>query len=184
MVIAGGHRPMTVNGVDQIHWYADAPAYNPVTRTWRLLARMPQPRAPETAIWDGTEALFLGGIQGNTPSPAAAGDAYNPANGQWRRLPAMETSRSGFAAVWTGRQVLVWGGYTGPYTTPVIPPHGLAYDPAANRWSALPMSPLHGRSGPTAVWTGHQMIVWGGSINNGLTETDFKDGAAYQPPAA
>ncbi len=96
----------------------------------------------------------------------------------------METSRSGFAAVWTGRQVLVWGGYTGSFTTPVIPPHGVAYDPAADRWSALPMSPLHGRNGPTAVWTGHQMIVWGGSINNGLKETDFKDGAAYRPPTA
>ena len=40
------------------------------------------------------------------------------------------------------------------------------------------------RTGPAAVWTGHQMIVWGGSTNNGLTGTDFKDGAAYQPPAA
>jgi N-acetylneuraminic acid mutarotase len=181
MVIAGGHRPVTVNGVDQMHTYADAAAYNPATRTWRRLAPMPQPRAPETAIWDGTEALFLGGSQGTAHSPAAAGVAYNPANGQWRRLAAMETSRTGFAAVWTGRQVLVWGGYTGPYTTPVIPPHGLAYGPAANRWSPLPMSPLHGRTGPTAVWTGRQMIVWGGVAPSAEKTTILTDGAAYQP---
>jgi hypothetical protein len=77
----------------------------------------------------------------------------------------------------------VWGGYSGSFTAQVIPPHGVAYDPAANRWPALPMSPLHGRTAPTAVWTGSQMIVWGGSINNGQTQTDFKDGAAYRPAA-
>ena len=74
----------------------------------------------------------------------------------------MEFSRRGFAAVWTGRQALVWGGLTGSFQDQKIPPHGVAYDPAANRWSAMPMAPLRGRSNPTAVWTGRQMIVWGG----------------------
>jgi hypothetical protein len=30
------------------------------------------------------------------------------------------------------------------------------------------------------VWTGHQMIVWGGNIQ-ATTDTFFTDGAAYTP---
>jgi hypothetical protein len=31
------------------------------------------------------------------------------------------------------------------------------------------------------VWTGHQMIVWGGNIAQATTDTFFTDGAAYTP---
>jgi uncharacterized membrane protein len=89
----------------------------------------------------------------------------------------MPFARDGFAAVWTGRQALVWGGLTG---AGVPPPHGEAFNPATNRWTALPASPLRGRADPTAVWTGRQMIVWGGDNKNGKSYTD---GAAYTPGA-
>jgi hypothetical protein len=58
-----------------------------------------------------------------------------------------------------------------------LPPHGEAYNPATNTWTALPAAPLRGRAGPIAVWTGHQMIVWGGSFGN----TGYTDGAAFTP---
>jgi hypothetical protein len=144
---------------------------------------MPQPRSGATAVWDGTEALFLGGTLANGHRPTAGGVAFNPGTGQWRRLPRMEFGRSQFAAVWTGHQVLVWGGLTGPYGSQAVPPHGVAYDPVTNRWSALPQAPLRGRSNPLAVWTGSQMIVWGGQFEGKLTTTFAHDGAAYQPPA-
>ena len=93
----------------------------------------------------------------------------------------MEFARSGFVAVWTGHQVLVWGGLTGTGSAPVAPPHGEAYDPATNRWTALPQSPLRGRASPTAVWTGTEMIVCGGSVPGEPQATTFTDGAAYTP---
>lgn len=71
--------------------------------------------------------------------------------------------------------MLVWGGVTGDSPSSPVPPSGVAYDPAANRWSALPTAPLRGRAGPTVVWTGHEMIVWGGWIGS------LTDGAAYTP---
>jgi hypothetical protein len=40
---------------------------------------------------------------------------------------------------------------------------------------------LRGRSNPTAVWTGRQMIVWGGTIPGPQTNTPATDGAAYLP---
>jgi uncharacterized membrane protein len=94
----------------------------------------------------------------------------------------MAYPRVAFAAVWTGRQLLVWGGLTASRTQP---PHGEAYTPATNKWTALPVSPLRGRADPVAVWTGRRMIVWGGFIyhpKTGTTESFF-DGAAFTPRA-
>ncbi len=177
LIVAGGMSRSAPGPVPRI--YRDGAAYNPATRTWRKLPPMPAGRANGIALWDGTEVLFLGGdTTGHTP---ARGLAYNPATRRWRMLPAMHYARSGFAAVWTGHQALVWGGLMGPAPARVPPPHGEAYDPATNRWKALPQSPLHGRASPAAVWTGTEMIVCGGSIPGEPEATIFTDGAAYTP---
>ena len=181
VIIAGGWTPLTVNGARTEQTLADAAAYNPATRTWRKLPPMPEARSGATAVWDGTEVLFIGGTRAGAAGPSADGVAFNPLTGRWRRLPAMEYGRSGFAAVWTGRQVLVWGGLTGPLADRKTPAHGVAYDPAANQWSALPIAPLRGRDAPTAAWTGRQMIVWGGVAPSAEKTTILTDGAAYQP---
>jgi N-acetylneuraminic acid mutarotase len=166
LVVAGGHDFR--GGTD--HPLRDAAAYNPATGTWRKLPPMPRTLEGGPALWDGREVLFLS-------ISSARGLAYNPARNNWRLLPAMPLPRAGFAAVWTGHRVLVWGGLAGrPALTP--PAHGEAYNPATNQWTALPASPLRGRLSPTAVWTGRQMIAWGGQ---GATGTFFTDGTAYTP---
>ncbi len=155
--------------------FRDAAAYNPSTGTWRKLPPMPSTLTlGGPALWDGKEILFLS-------SSSARGLAYNPARNSWRLLPAMPLPRFGFAAVWTGHRVLVWGGLAGSNPAWAPPAHGEAYNPAASQWTALPASPLHGRAFLTAVWTGHQMIVWGGHIPQATTDTFFTDGAAYTP---
>jgi N-acetylneuraminic acid mutarotase len=153
-------------------------AYNPATGTWRRLPAAPHPRYGAKAVWDGTEVLFLGGHGAPGTSPAAGGMAYNPATNTWRDLPPMQFGRDGFTAVWTGRHVLVWGGVTGRDDT-VLPPYGEAFNPATNTWTALPAAPLAGRENPISVWTGHQMIVWGGDFGS----TSYTDGAAFTPRA-
>jgi hypothetical protein len=70
--------------------------------------------------------------------------------------------------------LLLWGGETGRPGGFVTPPHGLAYDPSADRWSPLPQAPLQGRIHPLAAWTGRAMVVWGG-------DPGFTDGALFQP---
>jgi hypothetical protein len=52
----------------------------------------------------------------------------------------------------------------------------------AGTWHAIPPAPIAGRDGPAAVWTGHQLLVWGGHSripNQGLRP--LRDGAAYDP---
>ncbi len=171
LVVAGGvTRP--VSGARRL--LRSGAAYNPATNTWRRLPLMPRRRAGGPALWDGKEVLFLS-------ASSARGMAYNPVKNRWRLLPAMPLPRSGFAAVWTGHHVLIWGGLSGRFPTWAPPPHGEAYNPATNRWSALPASPLPGRADPLAVWTRHQMIVWGGNIPRETTTRSFTDGAAYTP---
>ena len=180
-IIAGGSRLDYTHPVVREQTMASAAAYNPATRTWRKLPPMPQARTGGTALWDGTEFLYLGGNRAGANAPSADGFAFSPATGRWRRLPVMPFNRGAFAAVWTGHQVLVWGGWTGTGAAPRIPPHGLAYDPATGQWSDLPMAPLHGRSYPAGVWTGRQMIVWGGLNYGPRKDIYYHDGAAYQP---
>ena len=167
LVVAGGHNffRKTV--------FRDAAAYNPSTGTWRKLPQMPRALTGGPALWDGKEILFLS-------SSSARGLAYNPGRNSWRLLPAMPLPRFGFAAVWTGHRVLVWGGLAGSNPTWAPPARGEAYNPAASQWTALPASPLHGRAFPSAVWTGHQMLVWGGNIR-ATTDIFFTDGATYTP---
>jgi len=154
--------------------FRDAAAYNPSTGAWRKLTPMPSAAIGWPALWDGREVLFLS-------TSSARGMAYNPARNSWRLLPAMPLPRSEFAATWTGHRVLVWGGLSYHYPTWSAPAHGEAYNPAANQWTALPVSPLRGRAQPTAVWTGRQMIVWGGNFLQQEPSVSSADGAAYTP---
>jgi spore germination protein GerM/N-acetylneuraminic acid mutarotase len=158
---------------------ARAAAYNPATNTWRRIAPIPAPREGANAVWDGLEVLVVGGSAAGGEQLPTVGFAYNPATSRWRQLPLMESGRARAAAVWTGKRLLVWGGGTGRAYSLQIPPHGLAYDPKANRWSPLPQAPLRGRLDPTAVWTGHAMIVWGGSPSG--PGKPYADGAVFTP---
>ena len=155
--------------------FDDAAAYDPATRRWRTLARMPAARAGATWTWTGHEAVMTGGY-GTYPVADHLyrdGVAYTPSTDSWRTLPTAEPGRAGHAAVWTGQQLLVWGGGTVTGTGQVPAAHGLAYSPATGAWTALPISPLRGRIDPLAVWTGRQLLVWGGA--------DMNDGARYTP---
>jgi spore germination protein GerM len=177
IVLVGNLNPL--NGKPWPARLARAAAYNPATDTWRRIASIPAPRDGANAVWDGRELLVVGGGAVGGKQLPPVGFAYNPATNRWRRLSPMESGRSGSAAVWTGKELLLWGGGTGRAGSLVIPPHGLAYEPATNRWSSLPQAPLKGRLDPTAVWTGRSMIVWGGSPNG--PGPALADGAAFTP---
>ncbi|HEX7743827.1 MAG TPA: kelch repeat-containing protein [Micromonosporaceae bacterium] len=183
MVIVGGEGAPDAN-IGGTKAFADAAAYNPVTHTWRRLPPLPAPRKDATATWTGTEVLVVGG-QAGAPSYQMYTDgvAYNPATNRWRRIPAMPVGRVEHAAIWTGHQLLVWGGRTwrgDGWTTPL---RGYAYNPARNRWTPMPTSPLRARVGHAAVWTGSRMLIWGGEPVVGVSPNApaFVDGATYRP---
>jgi hypothetical protein len=50
-----------------------------------------------------------------------------------------------------------------------------------DRWRALPPSPLGPRANVVAVWTGHQVLAWGGYRGNATEPLALQSGAAYDP---
>ncbi len=103
------------------------------------------------------------------PVPTSAADAIIR-SGPWTTLaPAPIEGREDHTATWTGTELIVWGGSA--YERAPLPDSGelltfrddgAAYDPAAGTWRAVAPAPVPARSGHTAVWTGTEVIVWGG----------------------
>jgi hypothetical protein len=56
---------------------------------------------------------------------------------------------------------------------------GAAYDPARNRWRKLPRAPIKPRFEHSAIWTGTEVIVFGGTWDFG--HIALGDGAIYDP---
>ncbi len=163
--------------------------YNPATDRWIATSEgdnVPDGRASHTAVWTGTAMIVWGGIEGDPNSPSgehylSSGGRYDPSADSW--LP---TSTGGFtpsgrrdhAAVWTGREMIIWGGYAFEDMYPTFPNIGGRYDPSTDTWtptSAGTNVPA-GRETPTAVWTGTEMLIWGGA-NYYL----LNSGALYKP---
>jgi len=171
-------------------------AYDPARNSWRTIAAPPQERLGSMAVWDGKEVLVVGG----SGPPNRQGFhklvsipyAYNPVTNRWRTLSAMdggEYGRTATTAVWTGAKLLLWGGETQARGAYVLAPHGLAYDPARNRWWSLPGAPLNGRVNPLVVWTGKALLAWGGDpIREQVPSADdwwpVLDGALFSPARA
>ncbi len=88
------------------------------------------------------------------------------------------TGRTGHSAIWDGQQMIVWGGNAGSISPNYVNTGGL-YDPVADQWTSMtPTGVPDPRTGHTSVWTGAQMIIWGGA--NSVTAF-LNSGGSFQP---
>ncbi len=142
-------------------------------------ANCPSARDAHTAVWTGTEMIIWGGYGSiclNT------GSRYNPSSDTWTQLPTganCPTARFWHTAIWTGTEMILWGGafYDGNYHYFST---GSRYDPSSDMWTVT--STMTGcptaRGLHTAVWTGNEMVVWGGDDGTSYQNT----GGRYVPP--
>lgn len=175
LVWAGQH---TLNGED-----SRAGAYDPVTDEWRLISPAPTGFrwGGQDARWTGTELIVWGLATDDSP----IGAAYDPTANSWRRIAHVPIGdRDWHSVVWTGSELIVWGGLTrfefGSDQVPLA--DGSAYDPTTDTWRSIAPGPLVGRWQHTAVWTGSEMVVWGGRADDQYWDV-LNDGAAYDPVA-
>jgi hypothetical protein len=137
---------------------------------WRTLPAAPIPSNYQQAgAWDGSELLIAERVASPVGFCKDAAAAYRPADDAWHKLPPPPGPKGCFEggdqAVWTGHEMLLWG------------VTNTAYNPTTNHWRHLPDPPT-GDGGPAVtVWTGSQMIGWGG----GCCGEASADGAAYSP---
>ena len=137
--------------------------YDPVADQWTPTSTVGAPggRTAHTAVWNGTSMLAWGGSDGNTDFNT--GGRYDLATDSWSPMSATggPAARSFHTAVWTGRVMVVWGGTSYGYAFELDT--GGRYDSATDTWLA---TSTVGAASPrvyhTAIWTGNEMIVWGG----------------------
>jgi hypothetical protein len=91
------------------------------------------------------------------PSGGCIGDTWTPTN-----LTGAPDGRVSHTAVWTGSEMIVWGGDTCLVGCDVNT--GGRYNPSTDSWTATSIANApDGRHYHMAVWTGTEMIVWGGA---------------------
>jgi hypothetical protein len=109
--------------------------------------------------------------------PSATVDPFSSLSPGWSRLADPPEVRCCAATAWTGSEFLMWGGQVF-YDSPSLA-SGWIYDPSADRWTAMPESPLGPRQEAASAWTGSELLIWGGTVFNSKTIPD--DGAAFDP---
>jgi len=138
--------------------------YDPATNKWTIAASLPIPRDHlGIAVVAGKIHVF-GGRLGATTDRAGRHDVYDPASDTWTTAAPLLTPRSaGVAFVQNNRIVYAGGECKDPATSTTFN-EAEVYDPAANKWTALPPLPV-GRHAGAAISLGDQAYVIGG--NNG-----------------
>ena len=158
--------------------------YYPATDSWDLVNTLDAPsgRDDHTAVWTGSEMIVWGG---GGPHGTITGGRYNRSTDTWRSttLTNAPTERIWHTAVWTQKEMIVWGGASfdiGGFFHYLS--SGGRYDPATDSWIATAGagSPSR-RDFHTAVWTGSEMIVWGGAFESAGVQLSLNTGGRYNP---
>ena len=139
--------------------------YDPDTDSWMPTnsANAPSLRKTHTAIWSGNEMIVWGGY--DATDYLNTGGRYNPDTDSWTTTSTTNPpdGRTSHTAVWTGNDMIVWGGARSSNAGPIYLDTGGNYNPEADSWTDTSIINAPGaRDSHTAVWTGSEMIVWGG----------------------
>jgi len=136
--------------------------YDPATNRWSRLPDMPEPRAAMAVGVVGGELIVAGGARDRIP--LATTSAYDFEGGRWSRLPDMGSRREHVGDAVIGGKLYVLGGRA---------PQSLAvdtaerYDPAAERWEALPAMPVPVGGVAAVAARGDVIAIGGGDDGRG-----------------
>lgn len=167
----------------------DGARFDPVARTW---VKFSEPagfdgRYDEAFVGTGDSLLVWGGRSTDVASSAKSnGAVYQPMVG-WSPIPSpadamFAPSPKRFnSAAWVGKGKL-WLFSGIPSTASDLPATGfVSYDLASGTWKTEDLTGVTGyRSRATAVWTGTEVIIWGGA-NGNVSSTFYNTGAVHRP---
>jgi hypothetical protein len=170
--VGAAGRLIVWGGLDAAFNYLnDGGRYEPSSDTWAAIdtGAAPFARARFAMTAAGDRVILWGGGQG---SPSNSGAVYDPVDDLWTPMTLTGAPRGRFApsVVWTGSEMIVWGGSADfDYSRGQFLESGGRYDPRTNSWSptATTGAPL-ARYDAAAVWTGSEMLLWGGSSGSSL----------------
>jgi N-acetylneuraminic acid mutarotase len=118
-------------------------------------------------VWGGAGTDFF-----------STGGRYSPITDSWTATSTANapTARGWYTAVWTSTEMIVWGGYGCGGNCNLNT--GGRYNPSTDSWTAISVvnAPVV-RWNHRALWTGDEMIVWGGTDGTNYLHT----GGRYDP---
>lgn len=177
-VVWTGSEMLMWGGVDAVTYAVAGARYNAALDGWFPITtnNAPTPRSAMSAVWSGTEMIVWGGYGGTWLN---TGGRYDPVLDSWTATTTTDAPvlREGHTAVWAGNQMIVWGGKTNTFSNQIVNTGG-RYDPVNDVWTPTSTTDAPvARRGHTAVWTGTEMIIWGGTPTIGSLNT----GGRYDP---
>ena len=161
--------------------------YDPASDAWKTITTKgaPSKRCGHTMVWTGKEMIVWGG--GNATKALNDGGRYNPAKDAWKPISTegAPSPRINQVAIWNGKEMIVWGGAARePSASSDYYENGARYDPKTDSWKPIStVGAPKGRVQSAAVWTGTEMIVWGG-VNDSQAGDGSRfvgTGARYNP---
>ena len=143
---------------------------------WAVIAEPPATDA-FASVWTGNQLVVA--FRG----PPMRFASYQPQFNAWTSIPdppvsVVATFTDSSTFVWTGTTVLVWGYESTGADTFSGTLHLLAYQPTSNTWRQLADPPITQLIQAHPIWTGHELIVWGGNFNG---DNAPAQGAIYNP---
>ena len=158
----------------------------PFVGYWEALAAYPNDIWVESSTTAFTDQAYIA-WSGVNASEGYAGETFNVATNTWSTMSEQNepVARNSAYCVWSGAEIIVSGGSRCPITSLVgCTQPGGAYNPATDSWRIISNdgAPTP-RTWTTAVWTGNEMITWGGADTrqNNYPRPILRDGAAYNP---
>jgi hypothetical protein len=150
-------------------------AYDGAADTWNEPEAPPEPLPGDPALPATTADPFaLATVAGGEvftwagKSGELQGLAWQAGNGTWRRTETLEVQAGGAMAAGPPGRIYAAAGQSARV---------LEYEIAADRWEELPLPPISTRSAAVLVWTGSELLLWGGIGD----ESPEMDGAAWRP---
>ncbi|HPR63126.1 MAG TPA: kelch repeat-containing protein, partial [Thermoanaerobaculia bacterium] len=160
--------------------------YSPDTWVTTSLTDAPGAREGHTAVWTGSYMFLWGGecLENGCYEELVYGDGFifNPQYdpGLWDSMTELgdevKENRSRHSSIWTGSEMIVWGGLVPWSSLPVNT--GYLYQPSLGlRQNLSTLGAPDARTSPSAVWTGEEMIIFGGRY----AESSLGSGNSYDP---
>ena len=171
----------------------DTATTNMAANTWQVLSSKlnypPPPFVGESVVWTGTNLIVWGGadvdFENDIPGLSfvntfAEGYVLDMEANIWDTIKRLPEARYRHTTVWTGTEMIVWGGRRsnadGTFT---VFSNGARLNGSSLRWTMI--GGPSARYNHTAVWTGTEMIVWGGQSSNVPGAALLGNGSRYNP---
>lgn len=131
---------------------------------WTRLPPPSQWREGAAVAWTGSELLAWGGcdpVEADECVPTADGFAFDPISRSWSGIPEAPAPAGHPHALWTGEEAFFFGLQDEKRID------AQSYGPGAQRWRTIASAPIAPREGAGYVWSGTEVIVWGGGRHVG-----------------